>query len=160
MRTLLLPARLAFLPVRLLLFPFRRGGGDATADDLADAIDELAGLNDALDELDAEEVVEAVVDEISGRSRRSKAARGLLAMIIIGAAILVVLYLLRQRRDFESARLQPEPERPDLTPTDPLTPMDSTDGPGADDDDDEPSFDPSDGVTEETEARTPEPVAR
>jgi hypothetical protein len=157
MRTLLLPARLAFLPVRLALYPFRRGGGEATVDDLADAIDDLAELDDALDELDAEEVVEAVVEELAGRSRRSKAARGLVAILILGAAIAVVLYLLRQRRDFEYARLQPEPEQPDLTPTDPITPMDSTDGPAADDD--EPSLDPTDGVTEEAAERTAAPVA-
>lgn len=159
MRTLLLPARLAFLPVRLLLFPFRRGG-EATVDDLADAIDELAQFEDALDELDAGEVVEAVVEELSGRSRRSRTARGLFVLMILGVAIVVALYLLRQRRDYEYARLVPEPEQPDLTPTDPVTPADSTDDPGGDDDGGEPSFGPTRGVTEEVEARTPEPIAR
>jgi hypothetical protein len=158
MRTLLLPARLAFLPVRLLLFPFRRGGDEATMDDLADAIDELAEFDDALDELDAEEVVEAVVEELSGRSRRSKAARGLFVLVILGVTVAVVLYLLRQRRDYEYARLVPEPEQPDLTPTDPVTPAGSTDDPGADDDGDVPSYGPSGEVAEEVEERTPEPV--
>lgn len=155
MRTLLLPARLAFLPVRLLLFPFRRGNGEATMDDLADAIDELAEIDAALD---AEEVVEAVVEELSGRSRRSKAARGVFALALLCVTIAVVLYLLRQRRDYEYARLVPEPEQPDLTPTDPVTPADSTDDPGADDGD-EPSFGPTGDVTEEAEERTPQPVA-
>ena len=173
MRTLLLPVRLALLPVRLLLLPvrlaqlpLRRRRGEASATDLADAIEELAELGDALGDLDTDEVVEAVeavveeavVEEAAGRSRRSKAARGLVTLLVIGAVVCVALYLLRQRRDLEPARLVPEPEQPDLTPTDPITPVDSFDDPDADDGDG-PAVDSTDEVTEEAEERAREPVA-
>ena len=162
MRTLLLPVRLAFLPVRLLLFPFRRRRGEKNVEDLVEAIEDFVGLGDSLEELDAEDIVEAVgavVEEAAGRSRRSKAARGFMLLLLLGVAIGVAVYLLRQRRDFECARLETEPERPDLTPADPVTPVDSTDGPvaddGDDDSDDEPALDPAEQATE----RAAEPVA-
>jgi hypothetical protein len=152
---------LAFLPVRLALWPLRRRRGRANLDDLAEAIEDLAEFGDALEDIDAEDVVEAVeavVEEAAGRSKRGRAARGLLVLLLLGATIAVVLYLLRQRRDFEYAQLEPEPERPDLTPADPITPVDSTDGPSVDGDsgpdpDEEPALDVTEGSAERTAER-------
>ena len=78
-------------------------------------VDEAAPLVDRGREA-AESLAREAAEHVPHRARRRRRRRGVIALLLLAIAAGVALYLVRQHRDEEPARLIFEPEGPDVAP--------------------------------------------